>query len=92
MSRISIWIKIKCVIESCKIHEQLMVARKMIENAESNSDINYGDDFYNDLMDGYYKKWHEIDFIEDEELLERMNAKDKDFESTPRCGDSVLCN
>ena len=82
MSRISIWIKTKCVIESCKTHEQLMVARKMIENAESKSDINYGDDFYTDLFDSYYKKWHEIDFIEDEELLERMDAKIESQKST----------
>jgi hypothetical protein len=82
MSRISIWVKTKCVIESCKTHDQLNVARKMIENAESKSDINYGDEFYKDLMDGYYKKWSEIEDIEDTELLEKMNADIKSKKTT----------
>lgn len=79
MSKIAIWQKTKKVIESCATHEQLRIAHKMMNNTLDKYYLTYNDEFSRDLYDTYSNKWNEIEDIEDRELLEKMDAKDKDF-------------
>lgn len=79
MSKIAVWQKTKKVIESCVTHGQLKVAHKMMENTLDKYYLNWGDEFSKDLYDTYSTKWVSFQDDEDEKLLEKMNAKDKDF-------------
>lgn len=75
MKQAIVYQKMRNVIESCNTHIQLNVSKKMIDKSLYGSYLVYGDVYHNDLMDRYYRKWNEIGSIEDEELLEKMNAK-----------------
>lgn len=92
MNPVIVYQKLRKVIESCSTHYQLKVARNMIKEAIDNEYLKYLDEFYEDLMDRYYEKWHKIESIEDYELLEKMNAKTESQESASKCSVAFLCN
>ena len=82
MSNAIIYQKVKKVLISCKTHDQLKVAREMLENIVFKGYDEYYSEYVKDLKKIWFVKWNQIEDIEDTELLERMNADIEDKKTT----------
>ena len=88
MSNAIIYQKIKKVLISCKTHDQLKVAREMLDNMVFKGYDEYCSEYVKDLRKIYHKKWDEIEDIEDKELLEKMNVEIENKEMSSTCPSS----